>query len=599
VKVSPESIARAKSTLTRRLLEERNNETFWEGHLSSSAVSTAVAAFALARARGDGCEAEVDGGLRWLADTINADGGWGDTPESESNLSATLLSWSALSLVEGMDEAATDACRKAEGWLKRVIGEVEPRRIQAAVLAHYGGDRTFSAPILTMCALAGRLGSSSAGWRLVPQLPYELAIFPRGVFRWLRLSVVSYALPALIAIGLVRHHHRPSRNPLLRWLRASCEKRVLSILHRLQPPNGGFLEAPPLTGFVLMSLAAGGQGELPVASKAVDFLVRGVRADGSWPIDSNLSVWVTTLAINALFTGEVPSHSFTEAEIADLRDWILQRQYTTTHAFTGAEPGGWGWSHLPGAVPDADDTAGALLSLHHLGPAETRSAAARGVAWLLELRNRDGGIPTFCRGWGKLPFDRSCPDLTAHALRAFAVWRDEMDSSIRARIDQAISSGLHYLSITQRSDGSWVPLWFGNQRAHEKQNPLYGTAQVVTALRALDTGQLPAALPLLERGREWLWLAQNLDGGWGAESGTPSSIEETSLALSALAGEHDPEDSRFDRGLAWLIEHTSEGKITPATPIGLYFASLWYSEDLYPLIFALAAHSESDERQSD
>jgi hypothetical protein len=40
------------------------------------------------------------------------------------------------------------------------------------------------------------------------------------------------------------------------------------------------------------------------------------------------------------------------------------------------------------------------------------------VRWLLDLQNGDGGIPTFCRGWGALPFDRSAPDLTAHALRA-------------------------------------------------------------------------------------------------------------------------------------------------------------------------------------
>ena len=74
---------------------------------------------------------------------------------------------------------------------------------------------------------------------------------------------------------------------------------------------------------------------------------------------------------------------------------------------------------MSGAVPDADDTPGALLALHALG-GEDGDAARAGVRWLLGLQNRDGGIPTFCRGWGQLPFDRSSPDLTAHALRAFA-----------------------------------------------------------------------------------------------------------------------------------------------------------------------------------
>ena len=48
----------------------------------------------------------------------------------------------------------------------------------------------------------------------------------------------------------------------------------------------------------------------------------------------------------------------------------------------------------------------------------TASAARAGLGWLLDLQNHDGGWPTFCRGWGHLPFDRSGTDLTAHALRA-------------------------------------------------------------------------------------------------------------------------------------------------------------------------------------
>jgi squalene-hopene/tetraprenyl-beta-curcumene cyclase len=43
------------------------------------------------------------------------------------------------------------------------------------------------------------------------------------------------------------------------------------------------------------------------------------------------------------------------------------------------------------------------------------------------------------------------------------------------------------------------------------------------------------------------------------------------------------------RGVTWLVKATSEGQDTPAAPIGLYFARLWYDEALYPLIFALDA----------
>src|SRR5207248_5744115 len=142
-----------------------------------------------------------------------------------------------------------------------------------------------------------------------------------------------------------------------------------------------------------------------------------VRTDGSWPIDTNLSTWVTTLSVNALASaGDLGALDKKEELLA----WLLAQQYRERHPFTGADPGAWAWTPLPGGVPDADDTPGAMLALGclHTGPQPPEFAAA-GLRWLLDLQNRDGGMPTFCRGWGRLPFDRSGSDLTAHALRAF------------------------------------------------------------------------------------------------------------------------------------------------------------------------------------
>jgi squalene-hopene/tetraprenyl-beta-curcumene cyclase len=96
----------------------------------------------------------------------------------------------------------------------------------------------------------------------------------------------------------------------------------------------------------------------------------------------------------------------------------------------------------------------------------------------------------------------------------------------------------------------------------------------------------------------WLLRVQNADGGWGG-GGMPSSIEETGVALRALALNGvsqaigaDAQDDRVSvaivRGAQWLIATTGEGRHTPATPIGLYFAHLWYFEELYPLVFALS-----------
>ena len=575
-------------------MHEMNAAGHWQGALSSSALATAVAVAALARQDAAGHRRLIDAGVQWLAQHANADGGWGDTPDSISNLSTTLLCWSALACAGQDDAALRAAADRAEAWLAGHADSVSPQALARAVLSHYGSDRTFSAPILTLAALAGRLGPADGAWQLVPQLPFELALFPPRLFKWLGLPVVSYALPALIAIGQVRHRLAPTRNPLRRAIRNLAARRTLGLLQRMQPANGGFLEATPLTGFVVLSLAACGHAGHPVAVRGAEFLRAAMRADGSWPIDTNLATWVTTLAVQALSVQTAADSDFAKAwpECAEkISAWLLAQQHLIEHPFTHAAPGGWAWTDLPGGVPDADDTAGALLALRHLGPADTRirAAAAAGVAWLLELQNRDGGVPTFCKGWSALPFDTSCPDLTAHALRAFHAWRDELPASVQTRIDHAVPRALRYLAGAQRADGSWLPLWFGNQHAARHENPTYGTAQVVTALQDLPAPAGSAIAGMIASGCQWLAAAQQADGGWGGALGAPASIEETALATAALARGDAACRAAATRGAAWLLARTRTCQEFPAAPIGLYFASLWYSEALYPLIFTVLA----------
>ena len=68
----------------------------------------------------------------------------------------------------------------------------------------------------------------------------------------------------------------------------------------MQPDSGGFLEATPLTAFVVMSLASMGLAQHPIVRQGVEFLLASVRSDASWPIVTNLATWNTTLAMNAL-----------------------------------------------------------------------------------------------------------------------------------------------------------------------------------------------------------------------------------------------------------------------------------------------------------
>jgi squalene-hopene/tetraprenyl-beta-curcumene cyclase len=665
--LTPERLDSAFQTAYSALLAERTPEGYWIGELSTSALSTATAVSALALVQkqtgANSHEKLIAHGLTWLADHQNADGGWGDTVKSISNISTTMLCRAAFHLNGAAAQYARNL-QQADSYMQQRYGKT-PEEHAEAVRKRYGKDRTFAVPILTTCALAGLVR-----WKEVQALPFELACFPQAWFRFLRLHVVSYALPALIAIGQAVYHHRPPWNPVARFIRWIARGKSLRVLEAIQPSSGGFLEAVPLTSFVTLSLASIGQAAHPVARKAVEFLVKAARPDGSWPIDSNLATWVTTLSVNALAAADALQGL---DRLPEIRQWVVGQQFTRRHPYTGAEPGGWGWTDLPGSVPDGDDTPGALLALRYLvelsgdpelsprawlrcilssGACEALDSALKnpakrtfnelkryllnaanpdgtqflsslprlkdlhgddrrtiksGFRWLLGLQNRDGGWPTFCRGWGNLPFDRSGTDLTAHVLRVFGAWKSQIEadwlhiialgsSNPRPKlgslpdfplpqIDQAMLRGLRFLSSCQGSDGSWLPLWFGNQYAPDDENPTYGTARVLAAYRDLDMMNTYPA----RRGVAWLRSIQNSDGGWGGAAGVPSSVEETALAVEILLDAGPEAEAAVNKGLAWLVEQVEAGGLKNPTPIGFYFAKLWYFEKLYPIIFAVAA----------
>jgi len=589
----------------------------WVGELSSSALATATAVSALAIVERQSAELRharvvdeqgphsfrelIDGGVRALATSQNADGGWGDTDKSLSNIATTMLVRAAVHLA-GVASSHGEQLTRAAQYIEAHDGIEGLRR-------RYGRDKTFAVPILTNCALAGL-----APWSEVAPLPFEAACVPQRLYRFLQLPVVSYAIPALVAIGQARYFHRRPRNPFAYIARRLAVAPSLAVLERIQPASGGFLEAVPLTSFVVMSLASIGRVGHPVVRRGVEFLLASARADGTWPIDTNLATWNTTLAINSLAAaGEDLAH-------LQCIPWLLSCQWNQRHPYTGAAPGGFAWTDLSGGVPDVDDTSGALLALaawrERAGAdedddrsggdgdhgAQLQVAAASAVRWLLDLQNRDGGWPTFCRGWGRLPFDRSGADLTAHALRALSAWENHLPAE-QLRIRQARRRGFDYLSRTQREDGSWVPLWFGNQYHPAEENPVYGTARVLLAYA--DCGLVNDEPS--RRAVQWLVDCQNGDGGWtGAgpfavsDRATPaeSTVEETALALESLLATSVANELQdvIVRGLTWLAAAVEEGRHHVASPIGFYFARLWYYERLYPQVYTAAALGRAQAR---
>ena len=231
--------------------------------------------------------------------------------------------------------------------------------------------------------------------------------------------------------------------------------------------------------------------------------------------------------------------------------------------------------------------------------AEEVSSLRAAAIWLLDLQNRDGGWPTFCRGWGTLPFDRSSCDLTAHALRALDLWLKRVsgtEPALKLRSEQSMKRGLRFLQNAQRPNGTWLPLWFGHQFNEDDENPLYGTSRVVRALATI--GQESSGC--CQKAVRWILDNQNDDGGWSARRGLESSVEETGLALDSLASlkissgivtTTIPDallSKAIDRAAQWLTVRVNAGTVDQPAPIGFYFARLWYFEDLYPIIIAAA-----------
>ena len=201
-----EKISQRYSELRAQLISKRNPEGFWTGRLSTSALSTSVAIVALKLSGNPDDRNRVETGFSWLCRNINSDGGYGDTPESLSNLSTTLLCYSAIHFCQNAD-SGKHVLSAMDKWLAGKGISIDSPDVVRSILDIYGNDYTFSVPILSMLTLCGVLPASSLD--MIPRLPFELTLLPSSFYRFLNLRVVSYALPALIGVGI--YYHRKKR----------------------------------------------------------------------------------------------------------------------------------------------------------------------------------------------------------------------------------------------------------------------------------------------------------------------------------------------------------------------------------------------------
>ncbi|MEX0643010.1 MAG: prenyltransferase/squalene oxidase repeat-containing protein [Pirellulales bacterium] len=601
--------------------------------------------------------------LHWLARCQNADGGWGDCDLSHSNLAATLLVQAAFRLT-GVPAKYADLVARADDFVAA--------HGQAAGLRRMEGRELLAAPILANCALAGmvpwrqvptlpyELACLPPYWQRLLRLPIDAQTVPallavgRTKFHHdpPRNPLTRLVRRSLAAKGLVLLDRLQASDgsffdstPLTAFVVMSlassgCQKKpivargVEFLLASVRPDASWAIyssQSTRNTALAIRSLAAESFAkQLPIGRSNGESISEVAWSDTARANDLETHIAVdeeSSHAIPQLNRSELPDDVAHRLDNAGL-NWLLDCQHTRNQPSSLAPPGGWGRSDAPGAISNIGDTAIVLYTLarsrYAPGPARRERierAARLGIRWLIDAQNEDGGWPTFCPCPEFLANEPSGTDLTAHALLALAAWqrqwRADTPRIVSARehshLDEqfaiARDRGSAYLRARQREDGSFLPLWFGNEAQPDETNPVVGTALVLTAYAELELLDSDVA----RRAANWLLTAQHAGGGWGPPrvpldySGTyrPGtrtwrendalsqccSVEETSLAIAALlplANTNVVYAQAVSKGLTWLADAVEQDRHRRPAVLGWCFPRIWYHERLQALLLASA-----------
>ncbi|AZM64052.1 prenyltransferase [Streptomyces sp. WAC 01420] len=256
-------------------------------------------------------------------------------------------------------------------------------------------------------------------------------------------------------------------------------------LPRMVPPvPGGLLGSSPAATAAWLATAAGsGREQAVTALTAV-----ADRYDGLFPEASPISVFERLWVAAALARPGLPADC-----VPSIRTWVAEIYDAT------------GVRGAPGLLPDADDTAMAVLVSVLVG-------AARDPAPLAAF---EAGDHYDCY----VGEDTGSITANAHALQALTAWtrhRPTTGDTLRTRMDTTRD----WLLAQQQPDGAWHDKWHAS--------PYYATERCVTAL-SRHTG--PTTREAVRSAADWVLATQRDDGSWGVWDGT---AEETAYAVNIL-----------------------------------------------------------------
>lgn len=549
----PARVEKAVARARDHLYDRQREDGGWTDRLSSSTIATSLSLLALARADRAAHHRQIETGLAWLREQQRADGGWSlvdaDPPSDES------ITAFAVAAFKVLDPAGSSRCVDAGMAFIAAHG--------GDVITHArsgGGPRTWREIVPIVWAMEGLIDVTAQ-----PSQPMEVMLLPPSLRN--RASIV---LPGVLGLGIGQMRVLPAGRAK-RLAQRLAEPRALAWLRAVMGPNGGIEECPLMAALVFSGLRSAGEDVgNDVQRGCLKFLLETQRPDGSWAIDRDLEIATTSYAVLALAEcGDVAS----EPRLAGTREWLLSTQWTEPFTPLRMPAGGWSWAS-PSGWPESEDTAVVLTVLGRLGLPAQHPAISSGLRWLLSRQNRDGSWSEWVPN-SSMIHDGPCAGVTSHV--AMALHEHGLPS-----YELPMRRALGYLRGVQQADGAVPSLWF--------RDATHGTAKVLETYAELGLQRDAVAAGAAR----WLRANQRPEGAWPATTveGPPDggTAEETAWALYALllAGD-SPLDEQIASGVRWLVDHqTGEGTWRPQG-VGLYYDTLYYSDDLIAHTYALRA----------
>jgi squalene-hopene/tetraprenyl-beta-curcumene cyclase len=603
------------------LLGLQNPDGYWVGELQGDSILESeylLLKFILNQEN----DAELPKVANFLRGLQNSEGGWSLFPGGPSDLSGTVKAYFALKLM-GDDPNGPHM-----------------ERARRVVLAQGGAEKCNSFTKFYFAAL-GQISYDAC-----PSIPPEIVFLPKWFYfnlyhvsAWTRTMILPLSfvttlrytreLPAGMNMGELYIDHaaanRVAEPPVglprswsdlflrvdqllkaydqspMKGLRQSAMKAAEKwVLDRMEGSEGLGAIFPPMVYMLIVMRALGYSDSDPRVVKAhqdlKDFYIEEGETIRLQPCVS--PVWDTGLAMHALAEAGLNA----ESEAAERGvDWLLEKECRVASDWqrncAPVEPSGWFFEFSNPHYPDVDDTAIVLASLSRLGGEKSKAALSRGLKWLLNMQNDDGGWAAFDRTKDrpileKIPFadhnamqDPSCPDIAGRVLEGLG------HCGIR-RDHPAVGPAVAFIRKHQDACGAWWGRWGVNY--------VYGTWQVLTGLKSVGEDMTQ---PYIQKAVSWLKSVQKPDGSFGEsclsyhdtslKGQGESTASQTAWGVMGLLATVGASDPAVKKGIEWLVERQgADGNWEEAYFTGTGFPKVFYLKyHLYRLYFPLTALS--------